>query len=181
VNPNGVVGKRVQRIAATRTFARVAPKVVPPVDRTLHRLTRGRVLMSRAMVPTLVLTVTGAKSGAPRTVPLATLPERDGSFLVVGRNFAERTTRPGPTTCSPTPRRLSPSAGGSSPLRRGCSKATTGPRSGRSCSRCGRTTPPTPGAASEHCGSSGSPLGSSSEVRHQPARVIACQTLARAG
>ena len=87
MKPDGVIGKRVQRIAATRTFARVAPKVVPRVDRALHRLTRGRVLMSAAMLPTLLLTAIGATSGLPRTVPIATLPEPDGSFLVVGSNF----------------------------------------------------------------------------------------------
>jgi deazaflavin-dependent oxidoreductase (nitroreductase family) len=81
----------VQRVSATRAFARVAPHVVPPLDRAVHRLSRGRVLFSGGMLPALVLTTTGARTGQPRTAPLACVPAEDGSFLVVGSNFG----RPG--------------------------------------------------------------------------------------
>ena len=80
------VGRAVQRVAGSAGFAKVAPKIVPPLDRVIHRLTGGRVVMSAALLPSLVLTTTGRKTGQPRTAPLATLPVDDG-FLVVGSNF----------------------------------------------------------------------------------------------
>jgi deazaflavin-dependent oxidoreductase (nitroreductase family) len=45
------------------------------------------VLIAAALLPSLVLTTTGAKSGEPRQAPLACLPRDDGSILVVGSNF----------------------------------------------------------------------------------------------
>ncbi|WP_335933684.1 nitroreductase family deazaflavin-dependent oxidoreductase [Streptomyces sp. PTD5-9] len=84
----------VQKVSATRAFARIAPHVVPAADRAVHRLTRGRVLLSARMLPGLVLTVPGARSGLPRTTPLACVPEGEGaarSWLLVGSNFG----RPG--------------------------------------------------------------------------------------
>ena len=80
-------GRVTQWVAASRGFRAVGPKVVPPVDRLLSRLTGGRVVLSGSLVPSLVLETTGAKSGQRRTTPLACLPEDDGSFLVVGSNF----------------------------------------------------------------------------------------------
>jgi deazaflavin-dependent oxidoreductase (nitroreductase family) len=74
-------------MAASRGFRVVGPKVVPPLDRLLSRVTGGRVVLSGAMVPSLVLETTGARTGQRRTTPLACLPEDDGSFLVVGSNF----------------------------------------------------------------------------------------------
>ncbi|UQA94773.1 nitroreductase family deazaflavin-dependent oxidoreductase [Streptomyces halobius] len=81
----------VQKISSTRTFARIAPHFIPSLDRAVHRLTRGRVLLSARMLPGLILTATGAKSGRPRRTPLACIPEGDGSWLLVGSNFG----RPG--------------------------------------------------------------------------------------
>lgn len=85
----------VQKVSSTRAFARIAPHVVPAVDRAVHRLTRGRVLLSARMLPGVVLTVPGARSGQPRTTPLACLPQpgdgdREG-WVLVGSNFG----RPG--------------------------------------------------------------------------------------
>ncbi|GAA2408034.1 nitroreductase family deazaflavin-dependent oxidoreductase [Streptomyces coeruleofuscus] len=82
----------VQTVSATRGFARVAPYVFPALDRAVHRLTRGKVLLSAHLLPGLVLTSTGAKSGLPRRTPLACMPEEDGdSWILVGSNFG----RPG--------------------------------------------------------------------------------------
>ncbi|MFF2328273.1 MULTISPECIES: nitroreductase family deazaflavin-dependent oxidoreductase [unclassified Streptomyces] len=85
----------VQKVSSTRTFARIAPYVVPAMDRAVHRLTRGKVLLSARMLPGLILTVPGAKSGLPRTTPLACMPEngQDGSWILVGSNFG-RTGHP---------------------------------------------------------------------------------------
>jgi deazaflavin-dependent oxidoreductase (nitroreductase family) len=97
----------VRKVSATRTFARIAPHVVPAMDRTVHRLTRGRVLLSAQMLPGLVLTVQGARSGQPRVTPLACMPEygdegasrrgnrggvgAESSWILIGSNFG----RPG--------------------------------------------------------------------------------------
>ncbi len=81
------VGRVTSWVAASSAFRAVGPKVVPPVDRLLSRITGGRVVLSGSMVPSLVLGTTGAKSGQHRTTPLACLPEEDGTFLVVGSNF----------------------------------------------------------------------------------------------
>lgn len=46
------------------------------------------MLDSRAQ-PMLLLTTTGSRSGLPRETPLATVPRPDGTYLVVGSNFAQ--------------------------------------------------------------------------------------------
>jgi deazaflavin-dependent oxidoreductase (nitroreductase family) len=74
------------KFSGTKTFMRVGPKIVPHLDRALHKLTGGRVILSGAMLPSLVLTTTGAKTGLQRTTPLATKPE-DDRWYVVGSNF----------------------------------------------------------------------------------------------
>ncbi|MGW3952948.1 nitroreductase family deazaflavin-dependent oxidoreductase [Streptomyces sp. NPDC004752] len=90
-----VIGVRlVQRVSVTRGFAKVAPHVLPVLDRAVHRLTRGRVLLSDLLFPGVILTSAGARSGLPRRTPLACLPEEGGrSWLLVGSNFG-RTDHP---------------------------------------------------------------------------------------
>ena len=84
---HGPIGRLVQAAATRPLFAPVVKRIMPPLDRGLARLTGGRFVLSQLLVPTLVLTTTGAKSGLQRTTPLATLPDPDGSFFVVGSNF----------------------------------------------------------------------------------------------
>lgn len=83
-------GPLFQRISGAVWFAKAGPKVVPPIDRALHRLTRGRFLLGQLLVPSLVLTTTGAVSGRSRRTPLACLPETGTGkpgWYVVGSNF----------------------------------------------------------------------------------------------
>ncbi|MCT7356829.1 nitroreductase family deazaflavin-dependent oxidoreductase [Streptomyces sp. 15-116A] len=88
------VERWVQKVSATPGFARVAPYVLPAADRGLHRLTKGRVLLSARLLPSVVLTSTGARSGRPRRTPLACMPEDGGrSWILVGSNFG-RTGHP---------------------------------------------------------------------------------------
>ncbi|MEW2632798.1 nitroreductase/quinone reductase family protein [Streptomyces sp. NPDC048389] len=77
----------VRKVSSTRAFAKVAPHVVPVLDRAVHRLTRGKVLPSARMLPAVVLTVRGAGTGLPRSTPLACVPEEAGTWLLVGSNF----------------------------------------------------------------------------------------------
>jgi deazaflavin-dependent oxidoreductase (nitroreductase family) len=87
VDVRSPVGRVTSWVAASSGFRVLGPKVVPPVDRLLSKVTGGRVVLSGALVPSLVLETTGAKTGQRRTSPLACLPEDDGTFLVVGSNF----------------------------------------------------------------------------------------------
>ncbi|MFF7354275.1 nitroreductase family deazaflavin-dependent oxidoreductase [Streptomyces filipinensis] len=90
----GPGARLVQRVSSTRTFARVAPHVVPALDRAVHRLTGGRFLLSARMLPGVILISTGARSGLPRRTPLACVPQEDGrSWILVGSNFG-RTGHP---------------------------------------------------------------------------------------
>ncbi|WP_405807839.1 nitroreductase family deazaflavin-dependent oxidoreductase [Streptomyces sp. NBC_00210] len=92
--PPGV--RLVQKISSTRAFAKIAPHFVPALDRTVHRLTRGRVLLSAQMLPGVVLTARGAKSGLPRVTPLACMPSGEG-WILIGSNFG-REAHPSWTT-----------------------------------------------------------------------------------
>jgi deazaflavin-dependent oxidoreductase (nitroreductase family) len=76
-----------RRLASAPWFARIGPKVVPPLDRLLHRVSGGQLILSRIVLPSLVLTTTGRRSGLPREAPLVCMPEEDGSFVIVGSNF----------------------------------------------------------------------------------------------
>ena len=87
----------VPRLTRSRAFTRVGPRIMPPLDRVAHRLSGGRFIVSDITSPTLVLTTTGSKSGEPRVVPLACVPEPGGSWIVVGSNFG-RSTHPGWTS-----------------------------------------------------------------------------------
>lgn len=98
--PRRIPGVRlVQKVSSTRAFARVAPHLVPALDRAVHRLTRGKVLLSAQMLPGVLLTARGAKSGLARRTPLACMPEGAsldggaGSWILVGSNFG-RTDHP---------------------------------------------------------------------------------------
>jgi len=60
---------------------------MPPLEKGIARLTRGRVQMSGLIVPTLVLHSIGARSGLERDTTLMYCP--DGvTMLVTGSNFA---------------------------------------------------------------------------------------------
>lgn len=80
-------GPVFHRVSGAEWFSKVGPRVVPPVDRALHRLSGGRLMLGQLLVPSLVLTTTGAVSGLSRQTPLACLPAPDGGWYVVGSNF----------------------------------------------------------------------------------------------
>jgi len=83
---DGPVGRAMQKMAGSPLFAKIAPPIITPIDRFLHKVTGGRVITSRGLLPSLMLTTTGAKSGEPRDVPLACVPDGDVIYLV-GSNF----------------------------------------------------------------------------------------------
>ena len=85
---NGAIGRAVQKVATTRAFAATGSKLLPPVDRLINKVTGGRVVLSQMLLPSIVLTTTGRKTGQPRKAPMAAMPV-DGGFLVVGSNFGK--------------------------------------------------------------------------------------------
>ena len=82
----GPVGRFVQSLASRKSFSFVALRIAPKIDKLASRLSGGRFVVSQFLVPTLMLTSTGAKSGLPRESPLATLVDGE-LFYVVGSNF----------------------------------------------------------------------------------------------
>jgi deazaflavin-dependent oxidoreductase (nitroreductase family) len=78
----------------TLFFRRVGPTVMPPLERMMVRLTKGRVQLSGLLLPSLVLHSVGAKSGLERDVTLMYCPESTPDreqLLVTGSNFARDT------------------------------------------------------------------------------------------
>ncbi len=81
------VRRLFERLSAVPIFAKVGPAVVPRLDRILFKVSGGRFMLGQAVVPSLMLTTIGRKSGLERETPLACLPDEDGTFVVVGSNF----------------------------------------------------------------------------------------------
>ncbi|HVU74666.1 MAG TPA: nitroreductase family deazaflavin-dependent oxidoreductase [Mycobacteriales bacterium] len=74
------------KISSSPWFLRTIAPQMPKLDRAVHKLTGGRYFPSQGANPAVMLTTTGAKSGLPRTTPLASVP-LDGDFFVVGSNY----------------------------------------------------------------------------------------------
>ncbi|MGA7148446.1 MAG: nitroreductase family deazaflavin-dependent oxidoreductase [Microbacterium sp.] len=84
-----VVRILVSPLTRTRLFRRVlGPLLLPPIERVVSWLSRGRVQVSGLLVPSLVLHTVGARSGEPRDAPLMYCPDGRGRAIVAGTNFA---------------------------------------------------------------------------------------------
>lgn len=82
------VGRVIGLLFANRIGTAVVRRVLPPFDRLLFRLTRGRLTMIQLVEPALVLQTIGARSGEPRHSPL--LYVSDGERLIVAAtNFGQ--------------------------------------------------------------------------------------------
>jgi deazaflavin-dependent oxidoreductase (nitroreductase family) len=66
----------------------MGPVVMPPLERAIAALTRGRVQLSGLLVPSLVLHSRGARSGEPRDSVLMYTPDDRGRAIVAGTSFA---------------------------------------------------------------------------------------------
>jgi len=76
-------------LTRTRVFRRyIGPVLLPPIERLVAAVSRGRVQLSALLVPSLVLHTIGARSGEPRDVPLMYTPDGHGRAIVAGTNFA---------------------------------------------------------------------------------------------
>ena len=89
--PTGV-RKPMARLLATRPLSRLNRRILGPTDRLFKRLSRGTVTFSGlAGYPPLWVTVVGARSGDPRTVPLLGIPI-DDDIALIGSSFGQETT-----------------------------------------------------------------------------------------
>ncbi|RJL35926.1 nitroreductase family deazaflavin-dependent oxidoreductase [Bailinhaonella thermotolerans] len=75
------------RMSRSALFQRLAPRVLPPLDRAAYRLSGGRILLGQKLMPSLMLFTVGHRTGLPRRTPLTCVPEPDGSFVVTASNF----------------------------------------------------------------------------------------------
>ncbi|MFE9690526.1 nitroreductase/quinone reductase family protein [Micromonospora sp. NPDC005806] len=81
------LGTLARRLGHQKGFA-AALRPLVPADRLLGRLTKGRVV-AFGLVPSLVLTTTGRRSGKPRRNPLLYVPDGD-AYVVIGSNWGQQ-------------------------------------------------------------------------------------------
>ncbi|WP_431934801.1 nitroreductase family deazaflavin-dependent oxidoreductase [Micromonospora sp. RP3T] len=81
------LGSLARHLGHQRWFA-ATMRVLVPADRLVGRLTKGRVV-AFGLVPTLVLTSTGRRSGRPRSNPLLYVPDGD-AYVVIGSNWGQQ-------------------------------------------------------------------------------------------
>lgn len=67
-------------------FSKFMPHIIPHADRFVSRITGGKTTLTRMMMPMIVLTAVGAKSGKERDTPLAAFPY-EGGWIVIASNF----------------------------------------------------------------------------------------------
>jgi deazaflavin-dependent oxidoreductase (nitroreductase family) len=81
----------MRRIGASRPGSWLFARVMHHIDRPVFRLTRGRHTMASLVsgLPVVMLTTTGARSGAPQTVPVLGLASEDG-LAVIASNYGQK-------------------------------------------------------------------------------------------
>lgn len=82
--------RALRRLGASGPGAWLFARVLHRIDRPVHRLTRGRHTFASLLagIPVVMLTTTGARSGAARTVPVLGLPTDEG-LVVIASNFGQ--------------------------------------------------------------------------------------------
>jgi deazaflavin-dependent oxidoreductase (nitroreductase family) len=83
-----VVRSIVAPLTRTRLFRLSAPRWMPPMERTVQRLSGGRLQLSGLLVPSLVLHSHGARTGTERHTELMYTPDGQGRAIVAGTSFA---------------------------------------------------------------------------------------------
>ena len=87
------VQRAVARVAATSGGSWLLHKVLYRVDRPLSRWSGGRITLPSLLtgMQVLMLTTTGARTGLPRTMPIAAIPFGE-ELIAMGTNFAQPRT-----------------------------------------------------------------------------------------
>ena len=90
---SNVVQRGLQHIVASKPGAWLFSKFLHAVDKPLFRVSNGRFTLPSLLagLPVVMLTTTGRKSGAPRTMPLLAIPV-DDDLAVIGSNFGQEHT-----------------------------------------------------------------------------------------
>ncbi len=92
-SPPNAAQRGMQYVGASTAGAWVFQRTLYRVDRPLHRWSDGKLTVPGLLtgLPVIMLNTTGAKSGEPRTMPVAGIPY-DGNFVILGTNFAQAKT-----------------------------------------------------------------------------------------
>jgi deazaflavin-dependent oxidoreductase (nitroreductase family) len=90
--PNAVQ-RALRVIPGSVPGAWVLARTMPAADRFLQRVSKGRTSLPGVLagLPPLMVTMTGAKSGLKRTVPLIGVPF-DGDIVLIGTRFGQQGT-----------------------------------------------------------------------------------------
>ena len=83
----------LQRGAAHQRVSSTLQRTLCPLDKTLHRASRGRCTVASLLagIPVIMLTTTGARTGNARSTPLIGIPLDDG-LVVIGSNYGTEAT-----------------------------------------------------------------------------------------
>ena len=78
------IQKTLLRFTSSKFGARIASRVLHPMDKAILKLTNNRSSLTSILsgIPVIVLTSIGAKSGIARTVPLLGVVKNDDVFLI---------------------------------------------------------------------------------------------------
>jgi deazaflavin-dependent oxidoreductase (nitroreductase family) len=84
------IQRAIRQIAASGPGSWLFARVMHHIDKPVFRLTRGRHTLASLVsgLPVVMLTTTGARSGALRTVPVLGLPTADG-LAVIASNYGQ--------------------------------------------------------------------------------------------
>jgi deazaflavin-dependent oxidoreductase (nitroreductase family) len=85
------VQRGVQAVAASKPGAWMLSYTLAPIDKVVHRATKGKATAAGVLtgLPVVMVTTTGAKSGKQRTAPLLGIPVGD-DLALIGGNFGQK-------------------------------------------------------------------------------------------
>jgi deazaflavin-dependent oxidoreductase (nitroreductase family) len=91
VSEANAVQRGVQVVAASKPGAWTLSYILAPLDKLVHRATKGRGTAAGVLtgLPVVMLTTTGAKSGEQRTMPVLGIPVGDDLAVIAG-NFGQK-------------------------------------------------------------------------------------------
>ena len=84
----GAYQSLMKRLGHTRAFRAVFKRTLPVIDRTVNKLSRGRLTFASTVAPTFVLLHTGRRSGKEYRTPLSYVRHRDG-YALAGSNWGQ--------------------------------------------------------------------------------------------
>ena len=83
------VARMLRSLGHKRWFVMLMRRPAPLVDRVAHRLSGGRVHITNLVMPTLMLTHRGRRSGRVFRTPLLYVTTPGGGWAVAGTNFGQ--------------------------------------------------------------------------------------------